>query len=55
MLKTLFVFVFLVMVFVCSESKIKLKYPQAAKVDTIDNYFGVKVNDPYRWQEDDKL
>ena len=54
MLKILFALVFLVMVFGCSESKIKLKYPQTAKVDIIDNYFGVKVHDPYRWLEDDK-
>ncbi len=31
-----------------------LKYPLTKKVDTIDNYFGTKVPDPYRWLEDDK-
>ena len=31
----------------------KIKYPVAAKVDTVDNYFGVEVADPYRWLEDD--
>lgn len=30
-----------------------LKYPVTKKVDTIDNYFGVKVADPYRWLEND--
>ncbi|MEI6865339.1 prolyl oligopeptidase family serine peptidase [Flavicella sp.] len=32
---------------------IKLKYPETKKVDTVTNYFGTKVKDPYRWLEDD--
>jgi prolyl oligopeptidase len=28
-------------------------YPATAKVDTVDNYFGEKVPDPYRWLESD--
>jgi prolyl oligopeptidase len=28
-------------------------YPVTAKVDTIDNYFGTEVKDPYRWLEND--
>jgi len=31
----------------------KLKYPTTKKVDTITNYFGTDVKDPYRWLEDD--
>lgn len=30
-----------------------LKYPVTKKVDQVDNYFGTKVADPYRWLEDD--
>jgi prolyl oligopeptidase len=29
-----------------------LEYPQAKKTDTVDDYFGTKVPDPYRWLED---
>jgi len=28
-------------------------YPVTKKVDTVDNYFGTDVPDPYRWLEDD--
>lgn len=30
-----------------------LHYPNTRKVDTVDDYFGTKVADPYRWLEDD--
>src|SRR6478752_6638777 len=31
----------------------KLKYPETRRVDQIDEFFGVKVPDPYRWLEAD--
>lgn len=37
-----------------SDSKAALDYPKTKKVDTVDTYFGTKVEDPYRWLEDDR-
>ena len=34
-------------------SKTEIAYPVTQKGDTVDNYFGVEVADPYRWLEDD--
>ena len=31
----------------------QLKYPVSKKMDQVDDYFGTKVNDPYRWLEND--
>src|SRR6478672_45397 len=31
----------------------KVTYPESKKVDQVDDYFGTKVADPYRWLEDE--
>ena len=36
-----------------SQAHAQLQYPPTKKVDQIDEYFGVQVEDPYRWLEDD--
>lgn len=35
------------------KENIKLNYPETRKGDQVDTYFGVDINDPYRWLEDD--
>ena len=30
-----------------------LEYPKTERIDCVDEYFGVKVDDPYRWLEED--
>lgn len=32
----------------------QIKYPETKKVNQVDDYFGKKIEDPYRWLEDDK-
>ncbi|MHA6720005.1 prolyl oligopeptidase family serine peptidase [Sphingomonas sp. RS6] len=35
------------------ETQVKLAYPETRRVDVVDEQFGVKVADPYRWLEND--
>jgi len=47
--------VFLVFIPVCKKGEeVGLIYPVTQKVDQVDDYFGTKVEDPYRWLEDDQ-
>jgi len=32
----------------------KINYPETKKIDHFDTYFDEKINDPYRWLEDDR-
>ena len=36
------------------ERTLVVEYPETKKVDTITNYFGVEIKDPFRWLEDDR-
>ena len=41
----------------CNKGQEKMnstRYPETSKADTVDNYFGEQVPDPYRWLEDDR-
>lgn len=42
-----------IMVMSCASQQQKIVYPETAKVDTVDVYFGTQVPDPYRWLEND--
>jgi len=46
----LVIFTFFFCSFLFSQS---INYPVSKKVKQVDDYFGVKVEDPYRWLEDD--
>ncbi|MFZ4521576.1 MAG: prolyl oligopeptidase family serine peptidase [Bacteroidales bacterium] len=54
-MKNLYIFLLVVSILTMNACKHKnaVTYPVTQKVDTIDNYFGTKVADPYRWLEND--
>jgi len=56
-MKKILIIFLIVALFACNSTQkkqmISLTYPVTKKVDTIDTYFGTKINDPYRWLEDD--
>ncbi len=53
--KVILLFVMSIVIVSCNNpSKMgKLIYPDTKKVNVVDDYFGTKVYDPYRWLEDD--
>jgi prolyl oligopeptidase len=48
-----FIFSFVLMSLLSSAIQAQLQYPKTEKGDVIDDYFGTKVADPYRWLEDE--
>ncbi|MCD7900319.1 MAG: prolyl oligopeptidase family serine peptidase [Bacteroides sp.] len=52
-MKKVILLVSVIMTISCGQQK-KIIYPETAKVDTVDVYFGTEVADPYRWLEDDR-
>ena len=57
MKRILVIFSLSILFFSCNTNmnkKLNMKpYPQAKKVDTVTNYFGTNIADPYRWLEND--
>jgi len=56
MRRTMLIFILFAMVIgfaACQKGAARLTYPVTKKVDQVDDYFGAKVADPYRWLEDD--
>lgn len=52
-MKNLALFIIVSLLMSLSACKQPIKYPVAKKVDTITDYFGTKIADPYRWLEND--
>lgn len=48
------IFTLVTMTAIASYGQQNLKYPETKKGETVDVYFDTKMNDPYRWLEDDK-
>ena len=48
------IFLIIILLSIWGISCTNSNYPDTKKVDQIDKYFGVEVEDPYRWLEDDR-
>ena len=60
MKNSLFILLLTLAFYTCKENyqeqnrDITMTYPETKQVDTITDYFGTPVKDPYRWLEDDR-
>ncbi len=52
-LKCMLITLFSSMIY-AQNTTMELKYPATEKGNTVDEYFGTEVKDPYRWLEDDR-
>ena len=50
---SIFVLVLLLPAVLAAQQASRLEYPKTRAVEQVDDYFGTKVSDPYRWLEDD--
>ena len=50
--KTLSLFIMGLLTMSCLTNQKNITYPQTRTVDQVDDYFGTKISDPYRWLED---
>ncbi|MEO5890999.1 MAG: prolyl oligopeptidase family serine peptidase [Ferruginibacter sp.] len=51
--KNKIIFLFVTVILFQTQLSAQLKYPSTKKVTQTDDYFGTRVEDPYRWLEDD--
>lgn len=54
MKQAIFLLIFPVFIYDSMMSQNFYKYPATEKHNVVDNYFGTKITDPYRWLEDDR-
>lgn len=47
------IYLLLLASFAIANAKAQFNYPATKKTDTVDDYHGIKIADPYRWLEDD--
>lgn len=52
-MRSIFILFVIVGFVACVPKPEKINYPMTKQVDTVDQYFGHNVADPYRWLEDD--
>ena len=55
-MKSLFVLLPVLSILVSCQNNKKntMEYPQTKQIDTKSQHFGLEINDPYRWLEDDR-